>query len=82
MRVWITKRALSDGIVVAKGELMGHCIELDRPVFGQIFYSPTDFFYTEEEAITRAEQLRENRIAGYKRSIAKLEKLSFTTNKE
>jgi hypothetical protein len=76
--VWITKYALTKGIFCKEAEIKGDMIKYDR-------YScelKPDWHLTQEEAIKRAEEMREKKIKSLKKSLAKMEGLEFKTQQE
>lgn len=81
MKVWITKYALSSGIVQRTGNRSENtpsmfCVDGERR--GEFFDGEgRDWHTTESAAITRAEAMRVAKIASLRKQIAKLEKLSF-----
>ena len=79
MKVWITKYALTGGIIEAEGEPYGFewvSASWDngfwRSVFGQ-----GEWFDTKERAIAKAEEMRQKKIASLKKQIEKLEEMRF-----
>ena len=79
MKVWITKYALTDGIIEAEGEPYGlewvsascdngcRCNDFEQG----------EWFDTKERAIKKAEEMRQKKIGSLKRQIKKLEKMRF-----
>ena len=79
MKVWITKYALTDGIIEAEGKPYGFewvSASWDNgfrcSVFGQ-----GEWFDTKERAIAKAEEMRQKKIASLKKRIEKLEEMRF-----
>lgn len=75
--VWITKYALTKGILRAEGRVS----RISTSIF---LFGPDSFFgegdqwhRTREAAIARAEEMRKAKIASHEKSIEKLRKLSF-----
>lgn len=75
MRVWITKYALTDGIMEVEATLS------ERNA-GSIHYRSNgflcfahgkDWYTTERDAFNRAEEMRQKKIASLKKQIKKLE---------
>ena len=78
MKVWITKYALTDGIIETE-------IETQDPVW-TVFKNNTmlytknfgkDFHTSKEEAKLKAEEMRQKKIASLKKQIDKLERMRF-----
>ena len=79
MKVWITKYALTDGIIEAEGEPYGlewvlaswdngcRCNDFEQG----------EWFDTKERAIQKAEEMRQKKIASLKKQIKKLEEMRF-----
>lgn len=81
MKVWLTRTALTQGIIEADGELgQGHME--GYLLTGGRFYWGREWHRTKEAAIARAEEMRAGKIASLRKQIAKLEKLtSFKVTK-
>lgn len=82
IKVWITKYALTIGIEVFDGVV--HENE-DMVAYGNVGYGDQyahgkDWHRSYEEAVERAEEMRVQKIKSLRKSIAKLEKLSFSDN--
>lgn len=82
MRVWITKYALTAGIcerdVRELAEDGRHVfVSEDGALNGWAMYHGNDWHETREDAVACAEEMRTAKIASLKKSIAKLEKLTF-----
>lgn len=88
MKVWITKYALTDGIV--EGELIAkHRMEDDytkeikilylcKNLQGDQFYLKKDeFYYSLDSARFKAERMRQEKIANLKKQIEELEEMKF-----
>lgn len=79
MKVWVTKYALTDGIIEADGEPYGlewfsaswdngdKCNDFEQG----------EWFDTKERAIQKAEEMRQKKIASLKKQIEKLEGMMF-----
>lgn len=85
MKVWITKYALTDGIVEAQ-QVPGAPYEGKEYAFfigenGQYntgFYVPSEeLFWDRESAIKKAEEMRREEIESLKQQIKKLEEMRF-----
>ena len=79
MKVWITKYALTDGIIDGEASM---CV-FDRATvclknrkYGIDFYG-SDWHYDKESAIDKAEEMRQKKIASLKKQIEKLERIRF-----
>ena len=82
MRVWITTYALTTGIFVAEVEpaRWGDPRAIHRrasPGVLSAYYHKPNWHETREEAIRRAEEMRERKLASLRRAMAKLEALDF-----
>ena len=82
MKVWITKYALTDGI------LEKECVECGNGTDGMIrekensypvYYhgEGKDWHRTKESAIKKAEEMRQKKIENLKKQIKKLERMRF-----
>ena len=75
MRIWITKYALTDGILEQEGEKLD-----DSTVRVGLLYlhrEGVDWHTSRESAIARAEVMRKKKIESLRKQIAKLEVLKF-----
>ena len=74
---WITKYALTTGIIVTEGTV---CSESSPDMF---FYGSmslahgNDWHRTPEAALSRAEEMRLAKISSVKKQLAKLERMTF-----
>jgi len=78
MKVWVTKYALTKGILE---------VEVDSPVEDErmvrasggwtTYYHKPDWHMTKAEAVARAEEMRTKKLASLRKQAAKLEKLRF-----
>lgn len=79
MKVYITKYALTQGIIEKEVELntiSNNMVSEHKSAYHQSYHKP--FWYlTKEEAIAHAEILRKRKIESLKKSITKIEKLKF-----
>ena len=88
MKIWITKYALTDGII--EGKLLAKHRQEDeytketKILFlcknqdGDQFYLDKDnFYYSFESARFKAEEMRQKEISRLKKQIEKLEKIKF-----
>jgi hypothetical protein len=76
MNVFITKYALSQGIIESEARLTSIANMIDAGKRG--YFHKGEWFTTREEAEANAEHRRAKKIASLKKQIAKLEALSFT----
>lgn len=87
MKVWITKYALTDGILEGEA-LEKHCEfgfgiiksqtkYLCRSKYGNQYLDIGDFCFTYESAIQKAEEMRQKKIESLKKQIKKLEEMRF-----
>ena len=80
MKVWITKYALTRGIIEADGELTSSD---SVSILNRDLSLPTHWFYNgdwhsdKESAIQKAEEMRQEKIASLKNQIEKLEEMRF-----
>jgi hypothetical protein len=84
MKVWITKYALTEGIksIDDAKDIGDGYVSRDGKTFGswderRHFYGGNDWHLTEDAAIAHAEKMRTAKIASLRKSIAKIEALSF-----
>lgn len=81
MKIWVTKYALTVGIKVYKAREEprdGHVVVHDRQgLNGWSMFFGKDWHTSEDAALKRAEQMREDKIASLKKQIEKLNELSF-----
>lgn len=79
MKVWITKYALTDGIVEKECKDCGDGMvkEIENPF--PIYYhgEGKDWHRTKESAIQKAEEMRKKKIESLKKKIKKLEEMKF-----
>ena len=80
MKVWITKYALTKGIIEADGELTS---SESVSILNRGLSLPTHWFYKgdwhsdKQTAIKKAEEMRQNKIVSLKKQIEKLEGMRF-----
>ena len=80
MKVWITKYALTDGIIENDAEV---CIDTDATgnmiVCDRVYFhgEGREWHRTKESAIQKAEEMRQKKIASLKKQIEKLEGMKF-----
>ena len=80
MKVWITKYALTDGIIYTEGiEMLGGIWVTDEKVYlgRNHFFVGNEYCKTKEQAIQKAEEMRQEKIASLKKQIEKLERMRF-----
>lgn len=75
MKVWITKFALTKGLFEMNAEILNNKYASGKHEGAALF--TRDWVRTRAEATVAAESMRVARIASLKKSIAKLEKLTF-----
>ena len=74
---WVTKYALSEGIQVVKGEV---CHDISSTMLSWKQYGTAhgkDWHRTPEAALARAEEMRKAKIASLRKSIEKMERMTF-----
>jgi hypothetical protein len=83
MKVYITKYALTRGIIEAEVSRQranedGYVVVFwDGGLNGENVFGPTEWRWEREAAVARAEEMRKAKIASHKKQIARLEKLRF-----
>lgn len=81
MKVWITKYALTDGIVEAeadqymKGKIFAFWNNDEN--MGPFYPHKEEVFFDKESAIQKAEEMRREKIDILKKQIKKLEEMRF-----
>lgn len=75
MKVYITRWALTDGVMEREGIINGQHVYVEGLFIR--FSIGDDVFLTPEEARQKAEEMRVKKIASLKKKIQKLEKLKF-----
>lgn len=74
MKVWITKYALTDGILEREATgVYASGVVID----GGLMFFPNDYHYTQEAATLRAKQMQAKRIASLTKSLNKIKALDF-----
>jgi len=79
MIVWITKYALTQGILKAEAEVSSiseRMISIEGGRFLECFHKP-HWHTTEEDALAQAEEMRRKKIASLKKSLDKIEKMKI-----
>lgn len=81
IKAWITKYALTDGITVVDAEVC-HDINSGMIAYGDVGYGSQhahgkDWHRTPEAALARAEDMRKAKIASLRKSIEKMERMTF-----
>ena len=79
MKVWITKYALTDGIIEAKGEQdkLTYGFVVTDGVFRNEWFNSKDCFTSRTSAIKKAEEMRQDKIKSLQKKIKELEELRF-----
>lgn len=79
MKVWITKYALTRGIIESEGEELSKTMIRVRgaAVKCQVYSIFPDWWPSKESAILRAEQMRNAKIKSLEKQVEKLKKLKF-----
>jgi hypothetical protein len=78
MKIYITKYALTKGILLA--ETSTEDIEQKLKAvkgFPNMYFHPCDYAYSELEALTKAQELKAARIKSLQKSLKKLEALNI-----
>ena len=81
MKIYITKYALSSGIIVREGELtgIGTMVSVRHTEVGgftQYFHRP-DWHMTKVAALKKAEKMREKKLQSLEKQIEKIKDLNF-----
>jgi len=80
MKIYITKYALTKGILEKEGEIgncgLGDFIVVKSEYMDEIYHKPY-FHFTYEDAIKHADEMRLKKIKSLKKQIGNLEKLKF-----
>lgn len=80
MKVWITKYALTKGIIEREGKLTSSdsvsVVNQDRSLPTHWFYRG-DWYSDKQSAIHKAEEMRQKKIESLKKQIKKLEEMRF-----
>lgn len=75
VKVFLTKYALTKGIIEVEGEITNS----GSLIYGSHSYAHSSEFYTAKEyAIPKAEDMRRRKLASLKKKIALLESMDFT----
>lgn len=78
MTYYITKYALTAGIYTREGEAEGKHLSLNAGRSDAEFYHNSEFHETKEEAIARAEEMRDRKIASLEKQLDKLRSMDFS----
>lgn len=78
-KVWITKYALTKGIIETEGRISNSCPGLldAKGITNYLHGEGNEWHRTKESAIAKAEEMRQKKIESLKSQIEKLEKLRF-----
>jgi hypothetical protein len=86
MEVWITKYALTGGIIKkSEGHVnydidpSGNFISVpwENDLNGSEYFHKNEWFFSPSAAVAKAEDMRDKKIASLRKQIAKLEKMIF-----
>lgn len=80
MKVWITKYAMTSGVITAEAEEVGQAMCVVRAKKqGQFagYFDGNDWHTDEAKAIERFNQMRQKKIASLKKQLEKVEALEF-----
>lgn len=78
MKVWITKYALTKGIIETEGKQnSGTSYTITSGEYRNSWFHQTDVALSEEDAKKRAEEMRLKKIESLKKQIAKYEHMKF-----
>ena len=85
MKVWITKYALTDGIIEAQqisgstydGKEYAFFVGKNSQYIAHFYIPYEELFWDKNSAIVKAEEMRQKKIASLKKQIEKLEEMRF-----
>lgn len=80
MKVWITKYALTSGIIETEAEECGDdMVRVHNNTFCDSYYHKEgrEWHRTKESAVAKAEEMRKKKIASLQKQIKKLENTNF-----
>lgn len=77
MKAWITKYALTKGILEKEVDDCGDGMVIESNNHFPTYYHGTDWHKDKKSAIAKAEEMRKKKIASLKKKIEKLEKMKF-----
>ena len=85
MKVWITKYALTDGIIEAKqfpgaayaGKEYAFFVGKNSQYIADFYIPYEELFWDKNSAIVKAEEMRQEKIASLKKQIKKFEEMRF-----
>lgn len=77
MKSWITKFALTKGIIEKEVENCGDGMVKESENHFPTYYHRTDWHTDKQCVIAKAEEMRKKKIASLKKQIEKLEKTKF-----
>lgn len=79
MKAWITKYALTSGIIQIEGEITENGLLYDIHTSFPTYYhgEGNEWHRTKESAIAKAEEMRQKKIESLKKQIKKLETMTF-----
>lgn len=81
MKVWITKYALTSGILEKEAEVCtDNMISVKDTGYYTVYFHGNEWHKSRESAIAKAEEMRKKKIASLKKQIEKLEKMEFKNN--
>lgn len=77
MKAWITKYALTKGILEKEVEDCRDGMVRESERHFPTYYHGTDWHTDKKSAIAKAEEMRKNKISSLKKQIEKLERMEF-----
>lgn len=85
MKVWITKYALTDGIIEAEhvpgvtedGKEYAFFVDENNQINAHFYIPYEELFWDKNSAIVKAEEMRQKKIESLKKQIDKLERIRF-----
>jgi Leu/Phe-tRNA-protein transferase len=82
MKVYITKYALTEGILEVDAEIDGTMAKYRNGAFPVCAHGEgREWHLLEKSALTKTEELRQRKIASYTKAIDKLKKMTFKVKK-
>ena len=77
MKVWITKYALTDGIIEADGVRTTQGVYIANSGLNTDWFYGSDWHSNKQSAINKAEEMRQKEVESLKKKIKKLEGMRF-----
>ena len=81
-KAWVTKYALTEGIKIVDAELCRADTMISYGIRGQSCAHGKEWHRTEEAALARASEMRQNRVKSLQKQLAKLESMPIKITDE